>query len=91
MALPGSSVIGLAMKVAATSCLSAASRTVSYTHLDVYKRQVMHVATAPVVLGVLVVIRQGGGHQQLFRAQRVADGLVLGAGTDCLLYTSRCV
>ena len=28
MALPGSSVIGLAMKVALTSCLSAASRMV---------------------------------------------------------------
>ena len=52
---------------------------------------VVHVATAPVVLGVLVVGRQGGGHQQLFRAQGVADGLVLGTGADAVANVDRLV
>ena len=51
----------------------------------------MHVATAPVVLGMLVVIRQRGGHQQFFRTQGVADGLVLGARTDAVADVDRLV
>ena len=61
------------------------AQTVSYTHLDVYKRQV-------VAFVVLVELR---GPHLVLTDVRGDDGLALGEGVelinDCLLYTSRCV
>ena len=80
---------------------------VSYTHLDVYKRQVQtrvdtvargeHLGTQPIAVG-----REDGVSQRLRDEAEVARRRDVGQGQqppsehnrlsgDCLLYTSRCV
>ena len=67
-------------------------KPVSYTHLDVYKRQA---GESLVQLQVADDVAQGGGGQVLNGAHGVlhAVGIQLGIGDleVCLLYTSRCV
>ena len=58
---------------------------VSYTHLDVYKRQRQHLVRVPEVVGEIPLPPAPGQADHgvdLALAQRVVD---------CLLYTSRCV
>ena len=66
------------------------SRTVSYTHLDVYKRQ-DHDGGA-----VLVIVEHGDVQLPLqglldLEALGALDVLQIDAAKGCLLYTSRCV
>ena len=71
--------------------------TVSYTHLDVYKRQVKHIA---VLLGIIVgcVVAAGLGKMSFDKVGKaswfgVVKPFAFGVPTFdiCLLYTSRCV
>ena len=55
---------------------------VSYTHLDVYKRQALHRQADR---------RRGGQRHLQHRAGRQAAGRLGGHLQGCLLYTSRCV
>ena len=56
-------------------------KTVSYTHLDVYKRQVGDYTTAAQAFSAAT---QDASYATPFKAY-------LGLGNACLLYTSRCV
>ena len=50
---------------------------VSYTHLDVYKRQVLYTASGAALRGMKVIVP--------------VDGMSADNAYTCLLYTSRCV
>ena len=58
---------------------------VSYTHLDVYKRQNQFLATP------LEVIRTLPRRAQELLGYGAHDAIMSGGGYLCLLYTSRCV
>ena len=59
------------------------SETVSYTHLDVYKRQLQEIAAA-----TSKVMR--GGKMEVKKSEELVPGdiVILEAGDACLLYTS---
>ena len=63
--------------------------TVSYTHLDVYKRQLMSEGVEFARLGLAVIDEQHrfGVRQRGALAEKAANPHLL----VCLLYTSRCV
>ena len=58
---------------------------VSYTHLDVYKRQLFDGATGRLMHGVKL---RGGQHQAIEAKEKVE---ISQEYRTCLLYTSRCV
>ena len=65
---------------------------VSYTHLDVYKRQVLHRSIRafeqdPLVTEIVLV----AGKNRAFVEQQAADCTKPVQIVTCLLYTSRCV
>ena len=72
---------------------------VSYTHLDVYKRQPMHMAATCLHYGQeafegLKAFRGKDGKVRIFRLEENAARLqstCRGILMPCLLYTSRCV
>ena len=60
--------------------LTQALRTVSYTHLDVYKRQVI---SGAVLLAAVAIL---AAHDSMSDTPKSKE-----EWKDCLLYTSRCV
>ena len=63
---------------------------VSYTHLDVYKRQVL-ICDPEAEFGPVVDAVRGQNIRLAPDSTQHVNALELGKGYDCLLYTSRCV
>ena len=61
---------------------------VSYTHLDVYKRQMM--TSQPIEQRRILRTQIPGPASQILHARKLA-AVSAGVSTGCLLYTSRCV
>ena len=64
--------------------------TVSYTHLDVYKRQ-LGVLVGVAFTGAVVVSALKGVAVVLYKAGTILPDRSVVDGDGCLLYTSRCV
>ena len=66
--------------------------SVSYTHLDVYKRQVLYEETAGdknlITRELLTSWVENEGNGYITRMDKTISEILVGA---CLLYTSRCV
>ena len=96
-----STLAALAYETLGDQTLAAAAvhdpGAVSYTHLDVYKRQAL--STASIISALTPVHHQpfqlisGDSGEAAAQDQRVHDGLsgARGSAGSCLLYTSRCV
>ena len=64
---------------------------VSYTHLDVYKRQLIAYAIVPVAKKIPNGFLPDEDQGYLFAALIMPEARSLQLTTACLLYTSRCV
>ena len=81
---------GLILSLSGSSLASDGSEAVSYTHLDVYKRQALCDAVGGLHAGFAMAGETSA--PVIHRDLKPSNIIVTGANyTPCLLYTSRCV